>query len=360
MTAPRYARLASQLFVREREVPDVAPDAEVRARAIAAVAAALSARRRARRITRWAAATTAAAAFVGAVGVANWATHRAPKIATGPSPASGVQIVAQSVGGGASVVVSGAEGPLAEGRTIPEGSRLVTPANGRATLAFSTGTSVTLGEGTELTVGGEGAKQLLRLGAGWVDLHVAKLGPNARFVVDTSDTEVEVRGTRFRVSIAHSEPACGNGTPTRVAVTEGVVVVRHDGVEARVAAGEEWPPGCAKPEIAPSGGGAAVSKSASAGGVPGLGSALSEENKLYAKALAAKNHGDGPGAAAEFERFLAKYPGSQLAEEAMVERMRILRSIAPARGVSAAHQYLGVYPNGNWRDEAEGIVARTP
>jgi hypothetical protein len=360
MTAPRYARLASQLFVREREMPDAAPTADARAQAIAAVAAALSARRRARRTARWAAAATAAAAIVAATGAAHWVTHRTAKVAVGGETAHGIQIVAQSVGGGASVVVSGAEGPLAEGRTIPEGSRLVTPADGRATLAFSTGTSVTLGEGTELTVGGEGSKQLLHLGAGWVDLHVAKLGPNARFIVDTSDAEVEVRGTRFRVSIAHPDAACGRGTPTRVAVTEGVVVVRQGGVEARVGAGEEWPPGCAKPASAPANASSGGAATGSAGGGTVVGSALSEENRLYAKALGAKNHGDARGAVAAFDRFLSKYPASPNAEDAMVERMRLLRSIAPTRAVSAAHQYLGAYPTGNARDEAEGIVAGGP
>jgi hypothetical protein len=362
MSQPRYARLASKVLVEQGEARDVPPSPEARAAAITAVTAALTARRRARRAARWAAgAATAAAAVGAAIGVARWAPRHATRAAIAPLGApSGVQIVAQSVGDGASVVVSGAEAPLAAGRTIPEGSRLVTPADGRATLAFSTGTSVTLGEGTELTVGGEGQKQRLELGAGWVDLHVAKLAPNARFIVDTSDSEVEVRGTRFRVSVAHPDPACGGGTATRVAVTEGVVVVRHDGAEVRVAAGEEWPQGCAKAAAGSPGASGAAPATGVAAGHTYTPSPLPEQNRLYTKAIAAKNRGDARGAVALFDQYLAKYPDGQNAEDAAVERMHLLRTTAPARAVTAAHQYLGAHPNGWAREEAEAIVAGGP
>jgi hypothetical protein len=253
--------------------------------------------------------------------------------------------------------VSGAQAPLAEGRAIPEGSRLVTPADGRATLAFSTGTSVTLGEGTDLTVGGEGQKRILRLASGRVDLHVAKLTGAARFLVDTADAEVEVRGTLFRVSLASSDPACGGGTTTRVSVTEGVVVVRRDGVESRVGAGEDWPAGCTqRPVNLPGAGGPAGAPPATSP-MASANSTLPEQNRAYEKALAAKNHGETRAAIAAFDAFLSKYPAGQLAEGAEIERMRLLRSAGSGRAVSAAHQYLASYPNGYARDEAEAILA---
>ena len=95
-----------------------------------------------------------------------------------------------------------------------------------------------------MTVAAEGAAQVLHLDAGSVELHVEKLTSAQRFLVDTPDSEVEVRGTRFSVSVVPPDAACGAGVRTRVAVTEGVVVVRHAGLEDRVALGESWPAGC--------------------------------------------------------------------------------------------------------------------
>jgi hypothetical protein len=48
-----------------------------------------------------------------------------------------------------------------------------------------------------MTVGGEGSTQAFRLEAGSLDLKVAKLQDKQRFLVDTPNIEVEVRGTQF-------------------------------------------------------------------------------------------------------------------------------------------------------------------
>ena len=71
------------------------------------------------------------------------------------------------------------------------------------------------------------------LEAGSLFAKVAKLTADERFVVATPDAEVEVRGTAFRVTIVPADRACEDGSPTRLEVTEGVVVVRHAGVEHR-------------------------------------------------------------------------------------------------------------------------------
>jgi FecR protein len=353
---PRYARLASTLFVREGGAPPAPPTLEHRERAIAVVAAALHARRRRRRVVRWSLVAAAAALLVGTVSTARLVAHLTGDAVPVASRAPGIQIVAKSVGDGASVVVSGAPAPLAEGHTVPAVSRLVTPANGRATLAFSTGTSVILGEGTDLTVNAEGPMQLLRLGTGFVDLHVAKLTAAQRFVVATSDSEVEVRGTQFRVSLAQPDVACGGGTTTRVSVTEGVVVVRHAGVESRVAAGETWP--CAMSTTSGLNGDDLLKPAtAGHGAAP---SVLSEMNALYEQAMSAKHRGDAHAGIAALTQLLQKYPSSQLAEGATVERMRMLKSVSPAHSVREAKRYLSSYPNGYARSEAEAIVAGTP
>jgi hypothetical protein len=268
-----------------------------------------------------------------------------------------VQIVAHPAAGGASVVVSGAQAPLVEGRALASGSRIMTPANGRATLSFSTGTSVALGEAADLSVEDEGDSQRLRLAAGYVDLHVAKLGPGQRFVVDTQDTEVEVRGTQFRVATVEGDPSCGAGATTRVTVSEGVVVVRHAGIEAHVEAGGQWPAGCARVGTTP----AAVSPKFAGGerawtGVRPRGSELAAQNDMFAQAASLRRRGDLQGALSAFDRLLSRYPGGPLAESASVERMRLLKVVAPERAAAGAREYLARYPSGFARAEAESLV----
>jgi hypothetical protein len=366
VSGPRYAALARKLLVRaDVAAREPAPSPENRASAIRALEGAIAARGRRRRAWRWAVGATAAAAVLAcAFGASRYASWFGPSRTAGVAPGT-VQIVAHPAAGGASVVVSGAQAPLVEGRALAAGSRIVTPANGRAMLSFSTGTTVALGEAADLSVEDEGESQRLRLAAGYVDLHVAKLGPGQRFVVDTQDTEVEVRGTQFRVAAVDADPSCGGGATTRVTVTEGVVVVRHGGVEAHVEAGGQWPAGCARVGAVP----AAVSpKSAGASfgerarlGVRPRASELATQNDMFAEAASLKRTGDVAGALAAFERLLSRYPAGPLAESASVERMRLLKMVAPERAAAGAREYLARYPAGFARAEAESLVqAGTP
>jgi hypothetical protein len=273
-----------------------------------------------------------------------------------------VQIVAHPAAGGASLMVPGGQAPLLEGRALTAGSRIVTPPNGRATLSFSTGTTASLGAGADLSIEDESGSQVLRLAGGSVDLHVAKLSAGQRFLVDTVDAEVEVRGTRFRVEVAEASAACGGGVVTRVGVSEGVVVVRHGGVESRVEAGEAWPKGCGAP------GDAQVSAQTStwtgggrfARGARPTGSDLAGQNDLFAEGTRAWHRGDGSGALGAFDQLLAKYPNGTLAESAYVERMRVLRSVAPDRATASAREYLARYPSGFARPEAEALLQAGP
>ncbi len=358
MSAPRYARLASKALVQVHSMPPPPPDPDARVRAIAAVEREIAMRARRRRLRRSIASSVVVAAVaLATVGVSRHLIHRATPVAIAPvGSVPAAQIIAHPVGGGSKVVVSGAQGPLDGDRALPTGSRVVTPANGRAMLSFSTGTSVLLREGADMTVGAEGTAQVLRLEAGSVDLHVAKLAPDERFRVDTSDSQIEVRGTKFRVSIVAPELACGAGTRTRVVVTEGVVVVHHEGHEEHVAAGEQWPGGCVR----------ATSATPSPQGVralapppppPSASSTLADENDLFASAFSAKRRGDAPAELATLDRFLALYPASPLAENAIVERMRVMHAIAPERAAVAAREYLARYPGGFAEAEAEAILA---
>jgi ferric-dicitrate binding protein FerR (iron transport regulator) len=362
MSAPRYARLASKALAQIDPGPPPPPAAEDRSSAIAAVAGQIALRARKRRWRRGIAVALAAAAVVATLGASRVLFRHATEVAVAPPPPQptiAAQVMVHPLGVGSQVVASGAERPLDADRALPAGSRVVTPANGRAMLSFASGTAVMLREGADLTVASEGASQLLRLDTGSVELHVAKLAAGERFLVDTSDSQVEVRGTKFRVSIVDPEMACGAGTRTRVAVTEGVVVVRHDGHEERVSAGEQWPGGCAAPAQpaampSPTRTPTPLTAAASAG------STLAEQNDLFASAFTAKRQGDVRAELAALDRFLATYPSSALAENAIVERMRVMRATAPERASAAARDYVTRYPNGFARAEAEAILAEAP
>jgi hypothetical protein len=307
-----------------------------------------------------AAAAIAAAAAAVLLVRRDWGHTSPPVLAVAPLITE-APITAHPLGQGARIVLSGAPVPLPEGGSLGAGSRVTTPTNGGANLQFATGTSATLAAWGDVTVVADGPAQLLRLDSGSIELHVAKLSAGQRFILDTPDAEVEVRGTQFRVSIVPADPSCGRGTWTRVFVTEGVVEVRHDGSVSRIAAGEQWPTDCGRTAIVD-----ARQPHADTivprvhGGSPSSESTLRAQNNLFARAMAAKRRGDTTGTIALLERFLAKYPTSPLAESVMVERMRLIRTEDPARGSVAAAQYLTRYPNGFAHVEAESMVAEGP
>lgn len=368
MSAPRYARLAGKVLAEREHVSAQPPAPEDRARAIAAVQHAIEHRARARRRARWIAGLAAAAAAVAvAGGIAHQVVRsRAVASTTAPAPISAVasagevHIVGHAVAGSASVASAGRLMPLIDGRPLATGDHVATGHGGRVLLAFSTGTSALVQEDAEVAVDALGASEQLRLDSGSIELHVAKQAPDERFVVRTPDAEVEVRGTRFRVSIVPADTSCGGGTVTRVAVFEGVVVVRHAGTEARLAAGEQWPGSCAVASESAASAPAAPPPASHTAPAASGGSTLSEQNDLFARAMAAKRRHDDATALAGFDRLLARYPRSPLAENAAVERMRLLRDTDPVRAARAARAYLATYPNGFARGEAQAIAAKSP
>ena len=333
---------------------------EARARAITAMQAALHARTRRKRMQRWAAAAVAVAAMVAAaIGarphafVHEQAVASMPAATTAELPAP--RVVLHRVAGDANVVVSGVA--AADGQAIDADSRVVTPPDAAAALDFPTGTHVLLDGRTDVVVHGEGSVQTLRLAVGSLDLQVAKLAAAQRFLVITPDAEVEVRGTRFRVSVVPPDPACGGGTVTRVAVSEGVVEVRHAGQQARLLAGDLWPNGCRQPAGLAKKDSSQARASTPRAPASSDTSSLAEQNAVFGRAVDTMRSGDTRTALVAFERFVAKYPNSTLAESASAYRMRLLRPIAPTLAVSAAEQYLARYPRGFARAEAEETVA---
>ncbi len=84
--------------------------------------------------------------------------------------------------------------------------------------------------------GGRTQPEIVRLKDGTLRLRVQKLAEGERFIVETDDAEVEVRGTMFTVTAKH-------GALERVGVSEGRVEVRSRGrPPILVGAGESWHP----------------------------------------------------------------------------------------------------------------------
>ncbi|MBS2019571.1 MAG: FecR domain-containing protein [Deltaproteobacteria bacterium] len=354
--------------------------------AISRIADALRERAKVRRRRRVYGVLAAAAAVLVVVGAGAVVARRG---------ATGEQAKAPDLGrmsdpqGGVTALRDGKPEALSQGARVGEGTELVTAASSEAHLDFDSGSRVTLGGSARVRLVEQSNKKRFAISAGSLTAKVAKLGVNERFVVATPDAEIEVRGTAFRVSVVAPDPACEGGTPTRLVVDEGVVVVRHGGHEERVAAGGKWPAcatataATASPVVAP----VAVSPAApratakvapepstptttAAGASPApvaarapatdASSRLAEQNDLFDEAMRAKRAGDTGSALAKLEQLRASYPGGPLSENADVERMRILATTNRPRAVQAAKDYLRRRPSGFARAEAEALVSAGP
>lgn len=414
---PRLARLATQELARARRVPP-SPTAADEARAIEAIAEALdreaaAARRRTRAIGG---ALAAVASIAAAVAVFELRPPRGEPTKTEIATTKMVTAQGHSLAGSVVLLRRGREVSVDEGSGLGAGDRIVAPAEGRASITLSTGTHMVVESGADFAITELGSEQRFMLRAGAVRAYVAKLGSGQRFIVGTGDAEVEVRGTSFRVSVVAPSPSCGGGTSTRVSVTEGTVVVRAGGVEERVPAGGEWPVGCApraeaaspssppgyataarapeidapvaprpttavatpatststtmtttspktsqnRVEVAPDGQPRAGTAADPGAGPSARSTEIAEQNRLFAEASSARRRGAVTEAIAGYEAFLARYPSSQLAESAMVERMRMLGATRPAAAAGAAREYLARYPGGFARQEATALAAGRP
>lgn len=355
------------------KVPNVSP--EDRMRSILAMEAARD--REPRRAPTYLAIAAVAAVSLLAAGAALRARPPAPK-PTAPTPVAALPTspVARSLGGDAFVVRNGASPvPLDTGSFVAAGDHIVSASDGRAGVSLPTGTHLLVESNSDLALTSMDAQQTFKLVAGSMRADVAKLRGNERFIVRTSDAEIEVRGTSFRVERVPSDPSCAGGNTTRVQVLEGVVAVRANGRETLVAASDTWPhcgggnaPTAADPAAATAVKPIAPSVLAPASATPpktvatstSTPSELAEQNDMFSTAVASKRAGDARGAVAGFERLLAKYPNCALAEQASVERMKLLATFDPPRATAAAKAYLTRYPKGYARPEAQAILAKTP
>lgn len=250
--------------------------------------------------------------------------------------------------------------------------------------SLENGARVSLSGGTvfSVSVPTRGADELV-LDRGRVELSVPKLHSGHTLSVTTPDSTVTVRGTRFAVGVA----LLGSRAITSVEVTEGSVWVRKGDARLVLEAGSRWssndaeraPPAPQDPapvanseeSTVASPAARAVARPSSAALAPVAShappdarqdsalpsSTLAEENNLYAAAARATRDGNSTLAISELNKLLSRYPNSPLAQNARVDRFRVLQHSGRAEeAVIQARRYLADYPNGFARDEAKTIV----
>lgn len=411
MNVPKFARLAARVLRARVAQPKRVPEPFIRERGIATIERALIERRRRHWRTRMGFAL-AAAMVLGGIGF----------LAIGHGSMNGpmnedalaetvVSVEALPLGDGATVVRAHGGESLERGVRLEAGDRVATRARGGALLNLSTGTRLQLGGGTHFVVQSEGPLQRYSLDQGVLDAQVTHLHAGQRFVVDTLDAQVEVRGTAFRLLSLSASTACDGGVRTRVEVRDGAVEVRSAGQVFLVEAGQNWPAECGRveaseeaevPETEPTlAQEAAKSEGPVLSGPPSrrsrgdfveiaadsvadpyenagsienagpLGSAgdpsrvetsqrsvLSEQTKLFARGLAEQRRGDVSSALRSYAELSVKYPKSPLAENAMVERMRLLSRRNHEAARQEAERYLARYANGFARHEAQLLLGR--
>ncbi|MDB4934597.1 MAG: hypothetical protein JWP87_1569 [Labilithrix sp.] len=365
------AELAARVL-RRAEAEDVAIHDDQRAAHLALLASTIREERARVVRRRWISGLAALAATgVAALGlravvaessgapVAASSLAHSPSFATSPRALAATRYDVTVEGEGAEIVRA-AGTSAAPSSALRAGDRVQGDA-ASVSVVVATGTKLRLDPSSALSVVEVGPAQIFALRAGNMNADVAKLQEGERFVVRTSDTEVEVRGTSFRVENLDVGPSCRPELHTRVVVREGVVVVRHAGVEDRVAAGEQWPAPCAPSSAAaPSARSSASSPPSVAMPAPSAVSSLAAANELFERAQNASKRGDPRGAVVLFDRLVVEHPKTPLVEHATVERMRALDQFDRARSVAAARDYLARYPSGFARAEAEAIVALAP
>jgi len=233
------------------------------------------------------------------------------------------------------------------------GDRVRTNAVSGTILVLSTGTRLAIAGKSDVQLRESGANQRFWLESGGLRATVAKLGPHERFLLQTSDSEIEVHGTVFSVKVRSNSV---NGGRTQICLEEGQVVWRQAGRETKMVASDGHWVGCEEPPaeagLAPASAttdGPAVEKPPSSKR-SGLGvqpkahtrevptdiarqllkSNLGEQNDLFSAAMTAEREGNPALAIARLETLLARYPDGSLAESAKTEIARLRRSKTPS------------------------------
>jgi ferric-dicitrate binding protein FerR (iron transport regulator) len=375
---------------RSEPVPPSMPAVDERGSAV--VAAALrrvsEQKRRKSRVRRLGAALAVAAGLCG-LGVGAWYELGAGSMLAGQGRGASVVVGARS---GAVAVTDGVGHVLPDGAesgvALSEGYGVRTN-EGTATLGFPSGAQATVAHESSLKITAARVNEALFLASGGVEVEVPKLDPKRGFSVETPDARVTVHGTHFTVKVESTT----SGPRTHVDVAHGIVSVQHDGHEVFLTAGQSWPkavaaeppelaaPLAGAPEASPAGesapdagGEEEAAPSAPADGSQGKHGAnghpsrrkldsreLADLNERFARAMTLKKNGEPQKALRVLDKLARRYPGSPLAQELRVERLRLLRAVGRSRAASIeAARYLREYPNGYAAAEARELVPERP
>ncbi len=370
MNNPRYAKLAARLL--RTGHPEATPPSYARERGVATIERAMQQLQRRQRYRWWA---TGGGVAVAAATLL-WFSAYAPQAEPSSLTKNEQLLTVASANGGAWFSTKDGRKALQSETTLPVGALVSTMRQGEAQLQLSTGTRLGLSSNTELQLASNTQNQRFILSSGSMQANVHELSAEERFVVITPDSEVEVVGTTFRLSVLSAAEACGDGLRTRLEVVEGVVEVRADARSWRIGAGQRWPADCEPvpepsqqdlgeptPEAADAPEGQAdvdVGELPSAQRkqpTPAERSVLREQSDLFGRAAAAGRRGNTTLALRLYGQLLSRFPHSALAENAMVSRMRLLASSGSDRARSEAKRYLARFPQGFAREEARRVLA---
>jgi ferric-dicitrate binding protein FerR (iron transport regulator) len=357
----KYARLAAQLLMQQRSEDAPGRTDHRRDAVVAAMALAIAAKARRRRIaTGMVVALAVAASVVVAVRFA----RNGDRAVSGRNSGSTL-VVEHEIGQGNLLLRAGATEPLPNLAVLAVGDSVRSDRESSSTLAFNNGTRIALASASDLRVDELSATRRLSLLGGHLEAHVAKLVPGERFIVNTPDSEVEVRGTVFTLDVDTASPACrGSGATSTVHVREGEVSVRSRDNRVLVHPGETWTIPCAETEASnimpakPSATSPAEPASATNMRMrakssyarvtssvheslripstvpptapptlvasPAPASQLGQQNDLMSAAMAAERQGQHDLALRKLNQLIERFPGGPLSESARVERQRIL------------------------------------
>lgn len=367
-TPPPLVVAAARVLVRDAEIARSVPE-DARGRAVLAMKMAMRARARRRRFT-WLATAGAGALVAAAVVLAvtsrqHAVNHTASTRGVATEPANdGAAGRAATVVGDVEVRHGETSSALLADRRLTRGDRVVTAEASSTAVTLLRGTRVDVAPNSEVVMDSEGKVFAFDLVGGSIEASVSKLLPGERFLVRTTDAEIEVHGTAFRVTREPASKQCASPA-TLLTVTEGVVSARTGGVETFVHPGETWRSTACRHEradarpaqVEPSSTTTSIASPLASAPAAKSTSNLAKQNDLFAMALAHKASGDTDTAIRIFEDLLARYPESHLAQSASVERMKLLHTKDPSRGRAAASEYLNRYPTGFARHDAERILS---
>ncbi len=248
-------------------------------------------------------------------------------------------------------------------RSIEHGNAVVEAPSPSASAPVRTVTTVVPEGDARFVRATDGRTEIVTLESGAVDLSVRHLSAGDRFLVKTGDAEVEVRGTVFRVEAADNRLQ-------NVEVVEGKVEVRFRGGTIFLTADERWDRPADARSITPKAGpvdarsaaptsapiAAASAKRGPASPRP-VASAKPPVEDGFVEGMGMMERGDYDAAARHLDAFSKSNAHDDRAEDAaFLVILALQRAGRAAEAVAAARRYLGAYPAGYRRAEAQAIA----